>query len=104
MDEKKALLEAALFISDKPLHIKELCKITEMKENVVKKLLEEMEKELEKEHRGLELLAMENNYHLKVKEKYLEKVSHLTPYADLSRAMLKVLSLTVYKKGITGAL
>ena len=101
MDEKKALLEAALFISDKPLHIKELCKITEMKENVVKKLLEEMEKELEKEHRGLELLAVENNYHLKVKEKYLEKVSHLTPYADLSRAMLKVLSLAVYKKGIT---
>jgi len=101
MNEKKALLEAALFISDKPLHIKELCKITELKESVVKDILKDIESELEKDHRGIELITIGDNYHLKVKEKYLNKVSHLTPYADLSRAMLKVLSLTVYKKGIT---
>ena len=101
MNEKKALLEAALFISDKPLSIHELHKITNLSESAIIKLLREINSELSQEHRGIELLSIENNYHLKVKEKYLEHVSHLTPYADLSRAMLKVLSLAVYKKGIT---
>lgn len=101
MNEKKALLEAALFISDKPLSIEELCKITGLKKDVVINLLEDIDKETKEDHRGVELFSVGNNYHLKVKEKYMSKVSHLTPYADLSRAMLKVLSLAVYKKGIT---
>ena len=101
MNEKKALLEAALFISDKPLSIEELCKITGLPENTIENLLEEINEELSQEHRGIELLKIDKNYHFKVKDKYLNHVSHLTPYADLSRAMLKVLSLAVYKKGIT---
>jgi len=101
MNEKKALLEAALFISDKPLPIQELCKITCLTEIDIVNLLKEIETELKEEHRGIELLSIENNYHFKVKEKFLDNVSHLTPYADLSRAMLKVLSLAVYKSGIT---
>ena len=101
MKEKKALIEAALFISDKPLSIEELQKITGLKENYVVNLLGEINEELSQEHRGIELLKIDRNYHLKVKERYINSVSHLTPYADLSRAMLKVLSLAVYKKGIT---
>lgn len=101
MNDKKALLEAALFISDKPLSLQELRKITNLSEPVIGKLLKDVGSEMSQEHRGIELLSIDKNYHLKVKEKYLEHVSHLTPYADLSRAMLKVLSLTVYKKGIT---
>lgn len=101
MNEKKALLEAALFISDKPLSMEELRKITGLSANQIQDLLVEIRGEMEKEHRGIELLRIEQNYHFKVKEQYLENVSHLTPYADLSRAMLKVLSLAVYKKGIT---
>ncbi|UCG95202.1 MAG: SMC-Scp complex subunit ScpB [archaeon] len=98
---EKALLEAALFISDKPLPVQELGKISGLSEGKVKKLLEELDVELTQEHRGIGLLKIDDNYHLKVKEEYLDKVSHLTPYADLSRAMLKVLSLAVYKKDIT---
>ncbi len=101
MNEKKALLEAALFISDKPLNITELSKITGLKEPDINRLVSQIGSEMEQEHRGVELLSIDNNYHIKVKEKYLDLVSHLTPYADLSRAMLKVLSLAVYKKGIT---
>jgi len=100
MNEKRALIESALFISDNPLSIKELNKITGLSEGNVIKLLKEIDSDMRQEHRGIELLNIDNNYHLKVKEKYLEQVSHLT-YADLSRAMLKVLSLAVYKKGIT---
>lgn len=101
MREKKALLEAALFISDKPLSMQDLGKITGLSESDINSLLDEIRGEMEQEHRGVELLKIENNYHIKVKERFLEHVSHLTPYADLSRAMLKVLSLAVYKKGIT---
>lgn len=98
---EKALLEAALFISDKPLSIQELSKISGLEPGNVSKVMDELDVELSHEHRGVELFKIENNYHLKVKEVYLNQVSHLTPYADLSRAMLKVLSLAVYKKGIT---
>jgi len=101
MNEKKALLEAALFISDKPLSSEELSKITGLDENALKNILEEIGAETKKDHRGVELFSVGNSYHLKVKEKYMGSVSYLTPYADLSRAMLKVLSLAVYKKGIT---
>lgn len=101
MKEKKALLEAALFISDKPLSMDELRKITGLTEAQTLQMIEEIKCEMEQEHRGVELLKIESNYHFKVKERFLDSVSHLTPYADLSRAMLKVLSLAVYKKGIT---
>ncbi|MCD6477488.1 MAG: SMC-Scp complex subunit ScpB [Candidatus Aenigmarchaeota archaeon] len=101
MNEKKAILEAALFISDKPIHIKELSKIAKLDEASVREIIKNIDEELKRDDRGIELLSIGDHYHLKVKEKYLNKVSHLTPYADLSRAMLKVLSLAVYKKGIT---
>ncbi|MCD6367635.1 MAG: SMC-Scp complex subunit ScpB [Candidatus Aenigmarchaeota archaeon] len=101
MDEKKALLEAALFISDKPLSINELKKITGLRKREIISLLKSIEEDTKKEHRGIELFSVGESYHLRVKEKYVQKVSHLTPYADLSRAMLKVLSLAVYKEGIT---
>ncbi len=101
MNEKKALIEAALFISDKPLSLSELKKITGLPKKTIESILEEMESELAQEHRGIELLKIDDTYHFKVKEKYINHVSHLTPYADLSRAMLKVLSLAVYKEGIT---
>lgn len=101
MQEKKALVEAALFISDRPLSIKELKKITGLRKDKIENLVGAIDEETRKSHRGVKLFSVGNNYHLKVKDKYVSEVSHLTPYADLSRAMLKVLSLAVYKKGIT---
>lgn len=101
MNEKKGLIEAALFISDKPISIHDLKTITGLKKNEIKEILKKINEETREDHRGVELLNIDESYHLKVKEKYLDNVSHLTPYADLSRAMLKVLSLAVYKKDIT---
>src|SRR3989338_5652845 len=38
---------------------------------------------------------------MRVKPAHVQRVAHLTPHADLSRGLLKVLSMIVYKQPIT---
>ncbi|HIQ49951.1 MAG TPA: SMC-Scp complex subunit ScpB [Nanoarchaeota archaeon] len=98
---KKALIEAALFMSTKPLSIKELTKIANSSEEEIKNILEELKKEFESPERGVHLIKMGNGYKLYVKPEYVRFVRHLTPYSDMKKGHLRVLALVAYKNGIT---
>ncbi|MBS3051969.1 MAG: SMC-Scp complex subunit ScpB [Candidatus Aenigmarchaeota archaeon] len=101
MDEKRALIEAALFMTAEPLTIKQLSKISGIKsdERIVK-ILDEIKNDLDKDNRGFELVYIGESYQLKVKNKFLSTVSSLTPHSDLSDGMLRTLGVVALKEPV----
>lgn len=101
----KALLEAALFVSDQALSMERLSKILGIgSEEEVKKLLEQIKAELTKEASGIELAETPEGYELRVKQEYREKVAKLAPLADLSDGMLRTLAIVAAKQPVKQSL
>lgn len=95
--EHKKVLEAALFLSDRPLMLDELAKITSMNSlGAVKQMLEELQKEYEV--RGMEITGNDKGWTMQVRQSVLAPVAHLTPYSDLSEGSKRTLALIVYKE------
>ena len=102
---QKALLEAALFVSDKPLSLEKLSKIAGIgSEQEVKQLLAELQQKLAKEDRGIELVETPEGYELRVKQEYRENVVRLAPFADLSDGMMRTLAIVAAKQPIKQSL
>ncbi|MGC8812400.1 MAG: SMC-Scp complex subunit ScpB [Candidatus Aenigmatarchaeota archaeon] len=101
----KALLEAALFVSDKPLSLERLSKVVGIgSEEEIKKLLEEVRQDLNREDRGIELVETPEGFELRVKKEYRERVAKLAPFADLSNGMMRTLAIVAVKQPIKQSL
>ncbi|MFP4116070.1 MAG: SMC-Scp complex subunit ScpB [Candidatus Aenigmatarchaeota archaeon] len=96
-EETEATVEAALFISSGPLTLQELKKVSDASKKEVREALEGLREAFSDDSHGVELFKSLGGYELRVKPEYLGKVSHLTPYSDLSRGQLKVLALVAFK-------
>lgn len=102
---QKALLEAALFVSDQALSLERLSKIVGIgSEEEVKKLLEQIKEDLTKGDRGIELETTPEGYELRVKQEYRERVAKLAPLADLSDGMLRTLAIVAAKQPVKQSL
>ena len=96
MDHKK-LLEAALFISQKPLDLHDLAKITGLSSlGFVKEALEALQKEYE--GKGIEIVQIGEGWQMQVPPSFLQQVAHLTPYHDLPEGPKRSLALILYKE------
>jgi len=94
MENRKALVEAALFVTDKPLTIKEIGKILGTRsKKIIKQVMMELRKEFERQDRGITLVFTGQGYQLMVKEPLLEKVAPFAPYTDLSEGMKRSLAI-----------
>lgn len=104
MEEKKSRLEAALFLSEEPLENDDIADILDLGSmGYVDMLIEELQEDLEEDHRGLELVDTPEGYELKVKNHHLEHVSHLAPHQDLNEGELRTLSLIAYNAPVEQA-
>jgi len=93
----KKLLEAALFMSTKPLDLNDLGKIAGINSlGYLKDLLETLKREYE-DH-GIEIVKTPEGWHMQVRQDLLSKVSHLTPYSDIPEGCKRTLALIVYKE------
>lgn len=99
----KAKIEAALFMSNNPISIKELSKLMRKDPDKVKEALDELKNDLENDNRGIHLIETSVGFQFKVKPEYTSLVRTLTPYQDLGRGLLRVLALVAYKQPITQA-
>jgi segregation and condensation protein B len=97
---KKALLEAALFVSDKPLSLETLSNITKLNEEEIKNLIEELKNDLENEDRGIELVETPEGFELRLKPEYRNSVASLAPLADLGDGMMRTLGIIAVKQPI----
>jgi segregation and condensation protein B len=101
-DEKlKSVVEAALYMANEPLSIKDMAKMFSTDEEKVKEVVENFKKELESSEHGIYLLETPRGFQIRVKPKIDPLVRKLTPYKDLSRGLLRVLALVAYKQPIT---
>ena len=104
MDEKKARLEAALFLSDEPLDNEDISEVLDLGSmGFVSTLIDELQDDLKQEKRGMEIIETPNGYEMKVKKKHLEHVSHLAPHQDLGEGVLRTLSLIAYNAPVEQA-
>ncbi|MBY6294488.1 SMC-Scp complex subunit ScpB [Nanohaloarchaea archaeon H01] len=101
MEEKKAKLEAALFLAEDPMQRKEVADVLNLGSiGYVDMLIEEFEEMLEEDHRGLELVHGNEGYELKVKKDHIDDVSHLAPHQDLNSGQLRTLSVIAYNASV----
>ena len=94
INSRKALVEAALFVSDKPLTVREIGKILGTRsKKVIRKVMMDLRKEFEREDRGISLVFTGQGYQLTVKEPLLKKVAPFAPYTDISEGMKRSLAI-----------
>lgn len=100
MREKKlALLEAMLFTTTEPLLIEEIQKIMKVRKDELEKLISELNQRYSSEASGINISDI-GGYKLIVKNEYMQNVANLTPHADMSRGLLRVLSVIAYHEPI----
>jgi segregation and condensation protein B len=101
MKDKKALIEAALFVSETPLDLNALSKISGITSTEsLKEVMEEIKKDLNDTAHGIELALTAEGYQFQVKDQFLDKVANLTTYSDISKGALRTLSLVALKGSI----
>ncbi|MBI2675035.1 MAG: SMC-Scp complex subunit ScpB [Candidatus Aenigmarchaeota archaeon] len=99
---EKQLVEAALFMSPKPLKIEEIGRIAGISSlGYVRQLLEEIRKEYE--GRGIEIIQTHEGWQMQARQDLQPKVSHLSPYADLSEGCKRTLALIAYREPVRQA-
>jgi len=99
LKDQKALVEAALFVSENPVSIRKLSEITGITSTKdLKDILSTIKKELDVNSHGIELALTPEGYQFQVKDKFLERVSGLTTYSDVSKGALRTLSLVALRQ------
>jgi|LZCG01.1.fsa_nt_gb segregation and condensation protein B len=105
--EKKSdlgLLEAALFLTPKPLSRRRLAKILDGASLAyIDRLLEELREELSNPNHGIELHVEDGKALLQVKRPYIDAVAHLAPQQDIPRPVLRSLAMIAYNHPMTQA-
>ena len=101
----KAIIEGLLFASGDSVPLKRLAEVLDMSESKVKKLLDEMTEEYDKnEERGIHIIRLEDSYQLCTKREYYDYI-HLLKERNrrsaLTNAGLEVLSVVAYNQPVT---
>jgi len=103
LDQKK-LIEAALFMSPKPLAVSQLMEITESQDYTqTKRLALEMLGEFNSRDSALEIIQVEDKFQMMVRQGFNEKVSRLASEALFHKGMMKTLALIAFRQPITQA-
>lgn len=99
-----ALVEAALFLSTKPMSRRALATILGgVAQAYVDGLLEDLAATYEDPVRGIELHVKEGRAMLRVKPTYVDRVAHLAPQQDIPRPILRTLAVIAYNNPMTQA-
>ena len=102
--EKKAELEALLFMATKPIKIEEIKEVMDLGTKEIRNYLAQLKEEYENPDRGIELVEFNDGYIFQTKSKYEEIIKeHHKPEQDnkLSQAALETLAIITYKQPIT---
>lgn len=91
-----SVVEAALFISPRPLMLDDMARVAGVNSlGYLKGLLQKLQEEYA--DRGIEIVNTSEGWQMQVKQDFLPMVAHLTPYSDLSEGCKRALALIVYK-------
>ena len=98
--KKMALLEAMLFTTTEPMSLEKLEKRLRIRMETIEKMIQILKERYAQDETGIELSDI-GGYRLTVKKEFMENVSDLTPHADMSRGLLRVLAIIAYHQPIS---
>ncbi len=108
MSEIKArirnIIEAMLFISDRPLHISRICEVTNIGEEEAQQAIDDLANEYKRTDRGFQLREVAGGYRLyshPAYAPYIEKLILSFDHRRLTQAALETLSIIAYKQPVT---
>jgi segregation and condensation protein B len=100
--EKEKILEAALFMSPKPLTLDELNSIAQNQSRLeTKSMLTELINFYSTRKSALEIVELPVGYQMRVKEDYEDYVSHFAQNSMFNRGVMKTLAFIAYKQPIS---
>ena len=97
---EREIIEGALFLVGRQISIEELSRVSGINEGKVIEILKELQEKYG-EDSGIKLVLAEGKAQLIVNPKVLPKIAHLSPYRELSKGQLKVLSIVAFKNQVT---
>ena len=101
-EKSMAMLESILFTTSEPISLESIQKIMKIRKDSIEKMLKALEEKYASPESGITLWK-NGGYKLAVKDQFVENVSSLTPHSDLSRGLLRVLSIIAYHEPINQA-
>ena len=95
-------MEAALYISGRPLDLEELCKISKVRDpERVKEMLQALKRDYKRRDSSLEVVALsDDRYVLQLRPKYVSRVERLSPGGYLGVGALKTLSFIAMRQPV----
>lgn len=104
-EEKKALIEAALYAAGYPLELKTLCSITKIySKRKVYELARSLMEEYNRRNSAVEIVELEDKrFVMQLKPTYVPKVRRLTLKPLLTEGPLKTLAYIAYKQPVSQA-
>ena len=103
--ERRALLEAIVYVADEPLTLEQIASGLELPVDVVKADLQALIHESQKPERGIEIRLVANGYKMSTKAEHHEAVRNfvgtLRPKLRLSLPALETLAVIAYKQPAT---
>ncbi|HNR24561.1 MAG TPA: SMC-Scp complex subunit ScpB [Candidatus Bipolaricaulis anaerobius] len=94
--EAKALVEAALFVADRPLSLARLAEALRLSEEAVGRLIQTLADEYAAPDRGMELGHEGGGYVLRVKGELASIVRPFAPHQDIPEQTLRTLAVIAY--------
>lgn len=101
----KGIIEGILFVvGDEGINLKKISEITNKNDEEIKEALKELQKDYEKDDRGIRISFLGNAFKLTTKaihKEYYEKLIFERGNQSLSTAMLEVLAIVAYNEPVT---
>lgn len=95
-------MEAALFMSPKPVSLEELKTIADVESRIeTKAMIEELIHYYNTKQSSLEIISLPVGYQMRVKQEYEEKVQHYATDTMFNKGVMKTLALIAYKQPIS---
>ena len=103
MKERLGLLEALLFAGGEAVESRKLTNVMGISQNLLSKLVEELNRRYEENDSALKVLKLENAYQLTTRTEYAEAIGRLLESkrnSGLSGSALEVLSIVAYNQPV----
>ncbi len=103
-NQKKAIIEALLFVAGEPITINNIARTTEIQESEIRELMQELISEYRERNSGILIMEIAEGYQMLTNPEYgiwVKRFKNISHSNRLSQAALETLSIIAYKQPIT---
>lgn len=99
--EEKRLIEAALFISSRPMGLEELRTLTGIGAlGYLQNVMQELRKEYEERNSAVEIMEIDGKYSMRVRNDYVDRVKEFAQDTEISKPGLRTLAFVSKHNGM----